>query len=190
MGDVFQMLKADHDAIAAVLGRLEAARPPADADPGWLRARKRLVERLIIEETKHETVEEEYFWPAVREHVVGGDTLADEATGQEQQAKSILMELDGLDTGDARFEELLAGFIGAARAHLAFEETRVWPRLRRALTGTQAAKLGNAMKKGKSLAPTHPNPDIAPEPGILQASGALTAAADRLRDAATGRGRD
>jgi len=190
MGDVFQMLKADHDAIAAVLGRLEVARPPADADPGWLRARKRLVERLIIEETKHETVEEEYFWPAVREHVVGGDALADEATEQEQQAKSILMELDGLDAGDARFEELLAAFIGAARAHLAFEETRVWPRLRRALTGTQAAKLGSTMKKGKALAPTHPNPDIAPEPGILQASGALTAAADRLRDAATGRGRD
>lgn len=60
----------------------------------------------------------------------------------------------------------------------------------RALTGTQAVKLGTALMKGKTLAPTHPDPDIDPEPGILQASGAMTAAADRLRDAATGRGKD
>lgn len=177
-------------AIEAVLRRLEAARPPAEPDPQWLRARERLVERVIIEETKHETVEEEFCWPAVREHVDGGDALADEATAQEQHAKSILLELDGLDAGDDRFEELLAGFIREARVHIAFEETRVWPRLRRALTGTQAAKLGTALMKGKRLSPTHPNPNIAPEPGILKASGAMTAAADRLRDAATGRGKD
>lgn len=66
----------------------------------------------------------------------------------------------------------------------------MWPPLRRALTGTRAAELGTALMKGKTLSPTHPDPGIAPEPGILKASGALTAAADRLRDAATGRGKD
>jgi hemerythrin superfamily protein len=188
MSDVFQVLKADHEAIEAVLRRLEAA--PAGADRQRLLARQKLVERMIIEVTKHETVEQEFLWPAVREHVEGGDALADEATGQEQSAKSVLRELDGMTAGDERFEELLAGFVREARAHLAFEETRVWPRLRRALTGTQAAKLGTALLRGKTLAPTHPDPDIPPEPGILKASGVMTAAADRLRDTATGRGKD
>ena len=190
MSDVFQVLKGDHEAIETVLRRIEAGRPPSGADPEWLLARRRLAERLIIEATKHETVEQEFFWPAVREHVVDGDALADEATAQEQHAKSVLRELDGMAAGDERFEELLAEAVREVRVHLAFEETRVWPRLRRALTGTQAAKLGTALMKGKTLAPTHPDPDIAPEPGILRASGAMTAAADRLRDAATGRGKD
>jgi hemerythrin superfamily protein len=190
MSDVFQVLKVDHEAIETVLRRLEAARPPAGADQEWLLARRRLVERVIIEATKHETAEEEFFWPAVREHAEDGNALADEATGQEQHAKSVLRELDRMAAGNERFEELLAEFVRQARAHIAFEETRVWPRLRRALTGTQAAKLGTALRKGKTLAPTHPDPDIAPEPGILKATGAMTAAADRLRDAATGRGKD
>lgn len=189
MSDVFEVLKNDHEAIVALLDRLAAGRP-ADADPALLRARRVLVDRLIIEESQHEAVEEEYFWPAVREYLDDGDALADEATGQEQRAKAALAELDGLSADDERFEELLAGFLKDARAHLAFEETRVWPPLRRALTGTQAAKLGTALVRGKALAPTHPHPGIAPEPGILRASGPMTAAADRIRDAATGRGRD
>jgi hemerythrin superfamily protein len=190
MGDAFQVLKSDHDAVEAMLGRLESDRRPVNADTAWLRARKALVERVIIEESKHEAVEEEYFWPAVRELVDGGDALADEATEQEQRAKTILSRLDGLRPDDERFEGLLAAFIQEARAHVAFEETRVWPRLRRELSPAQATKLGAQLLKGKSLAPTHPHPNIAPQPGILRASGPMTAAADRIRDAATGRGRD
>jgi|SRR3954470_2432735 hypothetical protein len=190
MSDVFHVLKVDHEEIETVLRRLEVSRPPAGADPEWLLARRRLAERLIIEATKHEIVEEEFFWPAVREYVEDGDALADEATVQEQRAKSLLRELDGMGPGDERFEELLAEIVREARAHIAFEETRVWPRLRRALAGTQAVKLGTELMKGKTLAPTHPDPDIAPEPGILHASGVMTAVADRLKDAATGRGKD
>lgn len=190
MSDVFQVLKRDHEAVEAMLLRLEAGRLPTGPDPDRLRSRKSLVDRVIIEESKHEAVEEEFFWPAVREHVEGGDALADEATEQEQRAKNLLNELDGLAPDDERFEELLAAFVEDARAHMAFEETRVWPRLRRALTGEQAVKLGTRLTKGKSLAPTHPHPGIAPEPGILKASGPMTAAADRIRDAATGRGRE
>ena len=190
MSDVFQVLKVDHEKIEAVLGLLEAGRPPSDADSAWLRAREKLVERLIIEQSQHEAVEEEFFWPAVREHVVDGDALADEAVEQEQRAKELLARLDGLDAGHERFEELLATYVRDARAHLAFEETRVWPRLRRAVGGEHAAKLGTSLTAGKTLAPTHPHPHIAPEPGILAASGPMTAAADRIKDAATGRGRD
>src|SRR3954471_22543104 len=124
MSDVFHVLKVDHEEIETVLRRLEVSRPPAGADPEWLLARRRLAERLIIEATKHEIVEEEFFWPAVREHVEDGDALADEATVQEQRAKSLLRELDGMGPGDERFEELLAEIVREARAHIAFEETR------------------------------------------------------------------
>jgi hypothetical protein len=102
----------------------------------------------------------------------------------------VLSELDGLATADGRFEELLAASVEDLRLHMAFEEKRVWPRLRRALPAEHATRLGTRLARGKRLAPTHPHPGIAPEPGILKASGPMTAAADRIRDAATGRGRD
>jgi hemerythrin superfamily protein len=190
MTDIFQVLKRDHEAVDAMLGRLEADRIAADGDPDRLRSRQKLVERVIIEESTHEAAEEEYFWPAVRAHVAGGDQLADEAIEQEQRAKRILGDLDGLDADHESFEELLTAFIEAARAHIAFEETRVWPRLRAVLSREQAGELGGRLVKGKLAAPTHPHPDIAPEPGILRSSGPMTAAADRIRDAATGRGRE
>jgi hemerythrin superfamily protein len=190
MSDVFQVLKVDHEAIEELLERLEAGRRPAGPEDGWPTARQKLIDRIVIEESKHEAVEEEFFWPAVREHVAGGDELADEAIEQEQRSKALLDELDGLAADDPRIEDLLSRFIDGARAHMAFEETRVWPRLRRALGNTQSIQLGTKLNGGKKLAPTHPHPGIPPEPGILKASGVMTAVADRLKDAATGRGRD
>jgi hemerythrin superfamily protein len=190
MSDVFHVLKADHELVRTLLDRLQAGRGPTGAGPDRPRARKKLVERVIIEQSKHEAAEEELFWPLVRERVAGGESLADDGIGQEQETKTVLKDLDGLEPDDGRFEELLDILVRDARAHMTFEETRVWPRLRRALTGDQAARLGMELVKGKALAPTHPHPGITPEPGILKASGVMTAAADRLRDAATGRGRD
>jgi hypothetical protein len=44
-----------------------------------------------------------YFWPAVREHHPDGNSLAGEATGQEQEAKEVLARLDELDAHEAEF---------------------------------------------------------------------------------------
>jgi hypothetical protein len=191
MADVFDVLKRDHEEVEQMLAQLDVGKAgAAGADPDWLRSRKKMVERVIIEESKHEAVEEEFFWPAVREHVPDGDRLADEAVEQEQKAKQILDELDRTDPGDGRFEELLAGFIKDAREHIRFEETRVWPGLRAALTGEQADRLGDKLVAGKKTAPTRPHPNVPPKPGILKATGPVAAMADRAGDAVSGRGKD
>ena len=59
-----------------------------------------MTEELVIEESRHEALEEMYFWLAVREHHPAGNTLADEATGQEQEAKEVLAKLDKLQASD------------------------------------------------------------------------------------------
>jgi hypothetical protein len=66
--------------------------------------------QLVIEDSRHEAVEEMYFWPAVRGHLANGGTLADEATGQEQEAKEVLSKLDKLDADNREFEKLLSTF--------------------------------------------------------------------------------
>jgi hypothetical protein len=108
-----------------------------------------MTEQLIIEESKHEAAEEMHFWPAVREHLANGGTLADEAIGQEQEAKEVLAKLDKLNADDPEFEALLGRFTTAAREHIAFEELKVWPSLREMLTRTAAEELGTRLSQAK-----------------------------------------
>jgi Hemerythrin HHE cation binding domain len=93
--------------------------------------RKTMVEQLVIEESKHEALEEMYFWPAVRDKIADGGQLADTAIEQEQHGREVLNQLDKLNPGQLRFEQLLINFIVAGREHIRFEEGQVWPRLRR-----------------------------------------------------------
>jgi hypothetical protein len=147
-----------------------------------------MAETLVIEESKHEAVEEMYFWPTVRDRLPGGGRLADEATGQEQEAKQVLARLDKSGADDPEFEGLLGQFITAGREHIAFEETRVWPGLRSALTSTEAEELGEKLEQAKKTAPTRPHPGTPPSPGVLKSTGPIAAIADKAWDAVTGRG--
>ena len=191
MADVFTVLAQDHREVQAMLAELEKEPTRASgASEDQLALRKKMTETLIIEESKHEALEEMYFWPAVREHLSAGDTLADDATTQEQEAKLVLAELDKLDASDTRFEELLGTFIGAAREHIAFEENQVWPGLRSVLPAEVAGELGTKIAEGKKTAPTRPHPHTPASPSVLKTAGPAVAAADKARDAASGRGTD
>ncbi len=188
MSSAFEVLSKDHEEVKLMLAELE--RGPAattGADAGQLALRKKMVQQLVIEESKHEAVEEMYFWPAVRDALTNGDDLANQAQAQEQEGKTILDRLEGLAPEDAEFETLLAQFIGAGREHIAFEETAVWPRLRTVLSAEQADDLGRKLEDGKKTAPTRPHPHTPASPGLLKTAGPAVAAADRLRDAVTGR---
>ena len=78
-------------------------------------------------------------------------------------------------------------FINAGREHIAYEETEVWPLLRGTLTKEEAVSIGDKIAAGKETAPTRPHPNTPPSPGVLKGAGPAVAAADRLRDAASGR---
>ena len=188
MTSAFEVLSKDHEEVKQMLAELErgpAAATGADSDQ--LALRKKMVQQLVIEESKHEAVEEMYFWPVVRDALTNGDSLADQAEAQEQEAKSVLDRLDKLAPAEPEFEALLAQFIGAGREHIAFEETTVWPHLRTVLSAEQADDLGRKLEEGKKTAPTRPHPHTPPSPGLLKTAGPAVAAADRLRNAVTGR---
>jgi hemerythrin-like domain-containing protein len=189
MPSAFDVLASDHKQVKRLLSQFEAAPAASGTNDSLLAARKKMAETLVIEESKHEAVEEMYFWPAVRKHLPDGDKLADQAIGQEQEGKRILGKLDKLDSGSPEFVMLLGEFTKAARDHIAFEETRVWPALRSAMTEAEAADLGDRLERAKKTAPTRPHPHTPASPGVLKTAGPAAAAADRARDAATGRGR-
>jgi len=189
MPTVFEVLSRDHEEVKQMLSEFEKGPTAANgASPDQLALRKKMAETLVIEESKHEAVEEMYFWPAVRDRLPDGGRLADEATGQEQQAKQVLDRLDRTGADDPEFEKLLGQFITAGREHIAFEEARVWPGLRSALTSTEAEELGEKLEQAKKTAPTRPHPGTPPSPGLLKSIGPVVAVADKARDAVIGRG--
>ncbi|HEY7263156.1 MAG TPA: hemerythrin domain-containing protein [Trebonia sp.] len=191
MPDVFDVLRKDHEEVKAMLGRLEQGpKYTGGAVPAQLQERKRLVDELIIEQSKHEAAEQQYFWPAVRELGPEGDRVANEAIEQEVAGERVLDKLDKLRPEEpAQFEDLLTEFASAARAHIGFEEAHAWPMLRAAISAERSAELGDKITAAKKTAPTRPHPATPPKQGAQKTAGPLAGAADRLRDALTGRGK-
>lgn len=190
MTDVFGVLGADHAEVKRMLTELERS-PDNSAGAGnaILRARKEVAERLVIDSSGHEAAEEQYFWPAVRDRLADGNTLADHAIGQEGKAKEILAQLDKLDAADPEFDRLIDAFIPDCREHIEFEESRVWPGLREALSAAEAQDLGQRIAKAKEHGPTRPHPRTPANPAVLKSAGPAVAVADKLRDAVSGRGK-
>ena len=188
MPSAFDVLASDHEQVMDLLSQFEAAPAAAGVNDSLLEARKKMAETLVIEESKHEAIEEMYFWPAVRKLLPDGDKLADQAISQEQEGKELLAKLDKLDADNPEFDRLVSEFIKAARDHIAFEETQVWPGLQEVMTEAEATDLGDSLEQAKKTAPTRPHPHTRPSPAMLKTTGPAAAAADRARDAATGRG--
>jgi len=179
MTDAIELLRRDHDEVRQLLSALEAA--PADAA---------LVEQLVIAESGHEAVEEQYFWPLVRRRVQNGARLADEAVSQEQEAKHVLDLLEKHGPGHQEFGARLRQFMAIGRAHIDFEETEVWPWARLALSEQELDDLGAQLEQGKRLAPTRPHPNMPCTPEVLKVAAPLAGATDRIRDVLGGRNRD
>ena len=190
MPSAFEVLRTDHAEVEQMLAVLENT-PGQTAGAGQtvLAARQEVARRLVIDSSRHEAAEEQYFWPAVRHRLADGDKLADQAISQEQEAKETLARLDKLEASDAEFDQLLAAFIPAARRHIEFEETQVWPELRQVLSTEQARELGDKLKNAKEHGPSRPHPHAPASPEVLKTAGPAVAAVDKLRDAVTGRGR-
>jgi len=150
MVDAFSVLRRDHEKVERTLASLEdGANAGSGADQVELIARRRLTQQLIADESAHEAIEARCFWPLVKDRMPGGAGLADEAVGQEHGATQTLQKLEALQAWDDGFEQLLREFMAAIRGHVAFEETKVWPGLREALSAEEVNDLGDRLLQAK-----------------------------------------
>lgn len=190
MADVFDVLKADHDEVKGILDQLAGGPSLATGATGeQLAVRQRLADELIMNEARHEAAEQQHFWPAMRELGPEGARIADQAIEQEAGGEQVLAKLQSLRPEDHQFESVLAEFISDARAHIAFEEAHAWPLLSSSITAEQSDELAGRIIQARKMAPTRPHPNVPPQPGAQKAAGPLAAAADKLRDALSGRGK-
>ena len=181
--DALVVLTRDHNQVKALQEQLEAL--PSHSTGGsaaQLSQRKSIVDMITVKLSQHEAVEEQYFWPAVREVMPDGDRWADEAIEQEQQGKDTLTALGRLEPDTDEFDELVEQLVLLLRKHVAYEE-KLFLQLKAAMSDEARRELGAELLTAKKLAPTRPHPDTPASPAVLKTAGIAAAAVDKVRDA-------
>lgn len=183
--DAITFLRQDHKSVLGLFETLDGAPSGSGAEASGLET---VVNNLIIAESQHEAIEEQFFWPAVRKAI--GDGLVDKAIEQEQAGKHLLQRLEDGKPGEPDYHEALQEFVRAGREHIAYEQDVVWPQVELAISREELEKIGEKLEQAKKIAPTRPHPNTPPNPAVLKTMGMGAAVVDHVRDAVTGRAQD
>jgi hemerythrin superfamily protein len=181
-GNVIDELVTDHREVEELFGRIEAL-PPGDKD------RKLYADQATMELVRHAVAEEAYLYPAVREHLADGDTLADKELEDHAAAEQLMKRLERLDASDPEFGRLIGELMGEIRSHIADEEGNLFPRLREACPPDALDTLGDKVRQAKKTAPTRPHPAAPDKPPANKLLAPGAGLVDRLHDALSGRGK-
>ncbi|WP_043267717.1 hemerythrin domain-containing protein [Streptomyces sp. CT34] len=179
--DVISELTADHREVDELFARF------GDTPPGS-EERKRLADSITIELVRHSVAEEQHFYPAVREHVAGGDVLADRGIAEHGRIEQLLKDLEGRAPADLDFDRLMVKVRTEVRAHVDDEENNLFPRLRESVHPFVLESLGRKVHEAKRTAPTHPHPSSPHTPPANKLLAPGLGLVDRVRDCLTGRG--
>ncbi|MFB8170291.1 hemerythrin domain-containing protein [Kitasatospora purpeofusca] len=181
-GNVIDELMADHREVEEMFARMQAM-------TGGGQQLRDLVDEVTIELVRHSVAEEQYLYPAVREHIEGGDRLADKELEDHSRVEKILKQLEKMSTDDAQMGPMLQQLMDEVAAHVQDEETNLFPGLRRACTPDQLDDLGDKVRRAKAMAPTRPHPAAPSTPMASKVLAPGAGLVDRARDFVTGRGK-
>ena len=177
MPDAITLLKADHKSVEALFKRFEKAGDDAH------KTKRQIVDKIIEELSVHAAIEEQVFYPAVREAVPDADDEVLEGLEEHHVAKWTLSELEGMDPEHERFKAKVTVLIESVRHHVEEEEAEMFPKVRQALGRKALTEIGDAMEQARKVAPTRPHPRQPDEPPGNLVAGPAAAALDRARKA-------
>jgi hypothetical protein len=182
--DAITVLGRQHNQVNYLLKELQAL--PGHTTGGsaeQMAARKSIVDMITVRLAAHETIEEEQFWPTVREALPDGDRYADQALGQEQEGKDTLTELGRLDPDSREFDEHVEQFVAQVRKHVAFEDL-VFLTMRDEVPREDLERLGEKLLSAMKTAPARPHKHAPKRSGTAAKAAASVAVMDKTRDAA------
>lgn len=140
--DAFELLKHDHKKVQMLFNDFEAMRNASHADAD---ARGRIVQQICTELTVHAQIEEEIFYPAVRQ-ATDDDGLVDEAEQEHAGVKALIAQLQQMQPGDARFDATVLALSKAVMRHAQEEESEMFTEARGEI---DAAALGQQLLQRK-----------------------------------------
>ena len=105
--------------------------------------KKMLVDALCAALSVHAQIEEEIFYPAVREAAKETDALMDEAEVEHASAKELVMQLQEMDPEDDLYDAKVKVLSEQIAHHVKEEEKEMFPRAKKA--GLDLVALGQEM---------------------------------------------
>jgi hemerythrin-like domain-containing protein len=143
--DAIAMLKADHDKVKKLLSELEST-----TERG-VKTREELFATIKGELTIHETIEEEIFYPALKEHPKAKELVL-EAYEEHHVVDNVMAELEGLDVGDETWGAKATVMKENVEHHIEEEETEMFKQARQVFNSQELDALGTRMAERKASA--------------------------------------
>jgi hemerythrin superfamily protein len=137
--DALALLKADHDLVQSLFDKFEKANTAKQKDT--------LAEQICTELTIHAQIEEEIFYPAVRD-AIDDEDLMDEAEVEHASAKDLIAEIEDSQAGEDKFDAKVTVLGEYIRHHVKEEESEMFPKVRKA--DLDLKQLGSEMAARKT----------------------------------------
>lgn len=170
--DAIAVLKDDHHKVEQLFKAFEKTSDQAPKE------RRRLVDAMIEELSRHAAIEERYLYPWAREYIEDVDDTVFEALEEHRVMKFLLSELAVMESDHERFAAKTTVLIESVRHHVKEEESDLFRYLRDVGTRAELLELGQELQTARRSAPTTPGFE-----GFLPAmGGGVGAALDHARD--------
>ena len=143
--DALKLLKEDHDRIKPLLAEIKETTDRAE------KTRGELFSRIKQELTIHEIIEEEIFYPTLREHPKAKEIVL-EGYEEHDVVSRLMGELDGMDATDERFGPKAKVMAENIEHHIEEEEGEMFKTARQVFEETELDELGDRMALRKKTA--------------------------------------
>jgi len=140
--DAITLLKDDHDRLKKLLNELDAT-----TERG-VKTRERLLGRVKEELTVHESIEEEIFYPALKEHPKTKEITL-EAYEEHHVVDMVMKEIEGLPFDDERWSAKFTVMKENIEHHIEEEEGQMFKQARQVFEEEELEALGERMAARK-----------------------------------------
>jgi hemerythrin superfamily protein len=176
--DAIVLLKNDHRDVEKLFKQFEKL------GDGAAKAKRDVVDRIIEELSTHAAIEEQHFYPTVREKAPDISDEVLEGLEEHHIVKWILSELQNMSPQAERFDAKVTVLIENVRHHVEEEEGEMFPKVREAMGRKELQALGETMEKAKAISPKRPHPKAPDTPPGNLIAGPSAAAVDSVLDLA------
>jgi hemerythrin-like domain-containing protein len=140
--NAIELLMQDHKEASSMMDQLEVA------DKGD-RSAKDIFLQLKEALTLHTQIEEQIFYPALKNHKETSD-MVPEALEEHQEVDHILAEMSGLNPGNDEFMDKLTELRDSIEHHVEEEENEMFPKAEQVLGQSRLQEMGSQMQQMKT----------------------------------------